>query len=259
MNYSQTSFLDEIVTPYFWGSIQNNICSVIYDLEGKIFLCTNKFAQMLGCENWQDLKGQTIYEYSLKMAHEDPDFFKNLENIRKIVVNKKVNVQYVNFVSNKQNIISQMVYHFPIFMPNGEVAGTRVIANDFDVIDSAVNKFTEYLKKNKKQVVAKDDNPFQHVHLTDKEYAILFLLGANLSIDDIAFFLDIPVTKIINVLEGPICQKFGLNMLDIQLLRQLALDGNIISKFPKKFMKSRSIILKHPEIDIDALINNVSN
>ena len=105
MNYSQENFLEDVVTPYFWGSINKNIYSVIYDVEGKIFLCTNKFAKMMGCKNWDELKGKTILEYALKLPQIDSEFYANLENIRKRVVHENLNYQYINFVHNSEGIV----------------------------------------------------------------------------------------------------------------------------------------------------------
>jgi hypothetical protein len=247
MNYTLDAFLNDVITPYFWGSIDKNIKSVIYDIDGKILLCTNKFAQMMGYDNWQELKGKTIPEYSIQMPQIDPNFYQNLEEIRKRVVSESLNFQYVNFLYSAHGITSQMVYHFPIFMPNGSVVGSRVISNKFNMVDEAISKFMDYLKECENNLSLSSKPKTSEVNLTDREYSIIFLIGAGLSIEEISIFLDKPSMKIFNILETSICGKFGLDFLDLKLIREFALNGNIINKFPKKFMKPRSIILQHLE------------
>lgn len=247
MDYTFDSFLSNVIVPYFWGSIEKNINSVIYDIDGKIVVCTNKFAQMMGHNKWQQLKGKTILEYSVQMPQVDPNFYDNLEEIRKKVISECSNFQYVNFLYSAHGITSQMVYHFPIFMPNGEVVGSRVIANRFNMVDDAINKFMEYLQKYERDIELDSTLKNNEVNLNENEYSIIFLIGAGLNIEEISVFLDKPSNHILNILEKSVCKKFGLDFLDLKLIRQFALSGNIINKFPKKFMKPRSIILKHGE------------
>ncbi|MFN8770247.1 MAG: hypothetical protein ACK5Z5_05920 [Neisseriaceae bacterium] len=256
MNDTQKSFLENVVTPYFMGSIKKNIYSVIYDIDGKVFLCTEPFARMLGYNNWQEMKGKTITDFAAQMPQCDPDFYSNLEMIRQRVITERSSLEYINFGYNANGIVSHMVHHFPIFMPNGEVVASRVIANNFDIVDKGINKFMAYLKRNKAKLLDTENNTSSvriGIALSDREYAIVFLVAAKFTLEEISIFLDISPNKVLNILEGSIRRKFGLDSFDFVSLRQFIINGNIINKLPRNFMKPRSIIL-HAAKHIDGEI-----
>lgn len=247
MSYNKKDFLNNVVAPYFMGSIKKGLYSVVYDLDGKVFLCTNQFARMFGYDKWQSMRGKSIMDFAVQMPQCDPDFYNNLEMIRQRVITESSGIQYINFLYNASGIVSQMVHHFPIFMPNGEVVASRVVANDFNIVDTGINKFMSFVKRNKSKLLNNNDTKklFSLIgaDLSDREYSIVFLIAAKFNLEEVSIFLDIPIDKIMNILETSICYKLGLTSLNFASLRQVITSENIINRLPRRFMKPRSIIL----------------
>lgn len=253
-------YIKRVVIPFFMGFVEKELLSVVYDLNGAIIIATNKFAQFLGHSNWHEIKSRTLAEIIqdgkhflgqhfdshcsetksrtlAEIAHTSKRLLGQQNKIRKKIIRTESATTHLNILPFNGSTISAIVFHIPIFNPDGVVIATRaiwhkvnlmslILSLNSDIInfDSTKNKFDSSL-----------------VNLTPRQNEIVFLLAIGFSQNYVASYLKISRGTVSKLLNDSICPAFGIDGINTQLLVKKVIVSGYLNKVNHLFLKAQFI------------------
>ncbi len=232
-------FLANVVIPYLSGTKHKPLRTMCRNLAGEIIFATDLFARVLKYDSTEELLGKQLREVHLI---KDEDFHLLQEDIRLKVINTGEAILYINFYGLEQGFSSRSIYHHPIFMPNGKIVATALVAKQFTWFNpvACFNKITNL-----------NFNASDNSHgisekliaiLGEREYEILFLLSIGLTQDEVAIFMSMSrsnIAKLVKFTIYPTLQQFNLTPQSIL---------NSVCLAPKTLARPRVVLI--PTINI---------
>lgn len=238
----QQDFINNIVIPFCYGSVNQENRFVVYDLEGKIIIASNMLAQSLGYKDWSELKGKTDRE--LNLAPDNEEVYNEWDKLRNRVINEEISIYYINFLKYAYGFDTYAHVVFPLFMPNGEAIGTRCFSTKFNWLVPE-KCFTEFSNLPIKPV----DKIGNDYSLTEREYEIIFAIYIGLTQEEAALFLKMSRSNLAKILNQRIYPKFNLQENNIEYLVKKLSEHHLITHIPQSFMQSKCIVIDDYDLD----------
>ncbi len=226
-------YIENIIIPFFTGFVEKNLLSVIYDLNGRIIIATNQFAQFIGYSNWHEIKSRTLSD----LIHIGSNLLKQQNRIRKSIIRHESAVTHLNILPFNGSTITVMVFHIPLFNRNGVVIATRAIWHRVNLMDLILNLnagMTDFDS-------TKNDFDSSRINLTPRQNEIVFLLAIGFSQNYIASYLSISRGTVSKLLNDSICPAFGVEGINTQLLVKRVIRSGYLNRVSDLFLKPQII------------------
>lgn len=226
-------YIENIIIPFFTGFVEKNLLSVIYDLNGRIIIATNQFAQFIGYSNWHEIKSRTLSD----LIHIGSNLLKQQNRIRKSIIRHESAVTHLNILPFNGSTITVMVFHIPLFDGAGVVIATRAIWHRVNLMDLILNLnagMTDFDS-------TKNDFDSSRINLTPRQNEIVFLLAIGFSQNYIASYLSISRGTVSKLLNDSICPAFGIEGINTQLLVKRVIRSGYLNRVSGLFLKPQII------------------
>jgi hypothetical protein len=240
MGSSNVDFLREKIVPFFSGTINKNIISTIYDLDGNIVLITDLHARLWGYLSHKELIGKSLSQ--LEKIVSCPEIVTQLERVRQIVIRREMVITSINFFHYKDSMVMLFCYHFPFFSPDGKVIATRVVGEPVNLFKHSVEVNQQF----------KPDGVYENkiaqgklnIKLTNREKEILYLLKIGFSQSDAATYLGISRGALVKTISTKICPQFCIRGSNTKLLIKRVIESKYFDSIPDSLINPKVIILE---------------
>lgn len=224
-------FIRDVAIPYFLGAVGKNFISVMYDLDGKIIIATDKYAKLFAYSSWSEIKGKTLSDL---YPHEDyASFIDKLSILRKKAINEKRNITHLLYLPfNNKSFEMMLGYHFPIITPQGTVVASRAIIKRINMINASIQ-----INNHLKSIASPKNRNNKAYKLSARQEEILFLLTIGFPQEQAAQYLGISRGTIAKVISEEICPTFGIIGSNSKLLIREVISSNFFNNIPQRVMK----------------------
>ena len=250
----ENDYLKNKIIPEFKIMIDRDIYSLIINRQHQIEVCTNKSAQSVGLNNWEELAGTCFKEfedkdklanifkesYSTTLKDEIDTYAKKLVTLQEIVFNTYKVVQFIDMLPYNNQFLTYITTYTPVISPDGEVVAIQSFS-----IQSYVLRFQGHISSPNE--VAKPD---KLNNFTNRELEILFLLSNGATQDQIAQILNISRGTIAAVVSNQLCPKFKIAGANTRLLTEAAIKAGLYKHMPQSLWRPCLIVLNYDLLGI---------
>lgn len=251
-NYAD--YLQNKIIPDFRKIIDKDIYSLIINQNHQIEICTDKSAQSVGLNSWEDLRGFSFANFSDKEAvakifkkayfsilqNEIEPYARKLITLQRIVFESCRVIQFIDMLPYNDQFITYITTYTPLLHPDGTVIAIQSFS-----IQSYVLRFQGHIS---------DPNSSNQADLkgkfTNRELEILFLLSNGATQDQIAQILNISRGTISAVVSNQLCPKFNIAGANTKLLTEAAINARMYKNIPESLWRPALIILNHDLSDM---------
>lgn len=242
-------YLQNHIIANFKKIIDKDIYSLIINQRHQIEICTNKSAQSVGLNTWEDLRGFSFLNFSDKEAisrifkkayfsvlqNDIEQYARKLITLQKIVFESCRVVQFIDMLPYNEQFINYITTYTPLLHPDGTVVAIQSYS-----IQSYVLRFQGHISDpnggNQTEIKGK---------FTNRELEILFLLSNGATQDQIAQILNISRGTIAAVVSNQLCPKFNIAGANTKLLMEAAINAGMYKNIPQSLWRPSLIILNH--------------
>lgn len=223
-------FFSKVVVPAYWGLAGTGVRFGISDLNERLIICSDNYAQEVGFKNFKSamnrMPGVDYPRYGGEASH--------FEIQRDFLIKHKRPFNYICKYKNSGKLYITTTE--PVLDVNGELIGKREFDNEFKLFRhrELVERFFNRYDIN---VVALEDIK-ESVNLTEKEEVVLFMLIAGYSQYEIAELMGISRTYVLKIIAEGLCIKFDMSLISTKLLVDKALSLGYGNFIPEKFMEA---------------------
>ncbi len=247
-------YLKNKVIPEFKLLLDKDIYSLIINRQHQIEICTNKSAQSVGLDNWEELAGVCFKEfedkdklanifkesYSTTLKDEIDLYAKKLVTLQEVVFSTCKIVQFIDMLPYNNQFLTYITTYTPIISPDGEVIAIQSFS-----IQSYVLRFQGHLSPPNDVLKPDEFNNF-----TNRELEILFLLSNGATQDQIAQILNISRGTIAAVVSNQLCPKFKIAGANTRLLTESAIKAGMYKHMPQSLWRPCLIVLNYDLLGI---------
>ena len=246
---SKEDFLNSIVIPSAYGSLNKKVINAIYGLNNKLIFATNFYAKMLGFDSYTKIVGKNHYEIDGEFhLPQHAKLIPTANHLRNKVIELESIIGYAEFVQYNDKFHVNTVTNYPIFYPDGSVIAVGKIARPLQMFLNP----KIYLDLIEDIDCDDDDDEVFLEHslmenLTQRQEEVLYLLMLNFSQKQIAKILKInrgSVSSHITLL----CEKFKINGQSTPLLVQRAHKMGFLNHVPASLFKANIFLLSHENL-----------
>ena len=248
------SLIESIILPYFNTFKNTEINSALFALDGTVIGVTVKAAQFINLDvedalglSYKSLSREFLIENGI-VVYENNDAlnqiiegFRQLAILHEAVITEKRLINYIDFMPYKKSSVVELVSHFPIFNPAGEVIATQTLS-----APNYVFGYNEYVHALEGEVDLNQLNSFKpKLDISEREHEVIFLLQCRSSQAEVADILGIS-NKTVHTIISRLCAKFKI-FHDITGLLHAVAERGLNKYIPQRF-SLRQIIVLDPEI-----------
>lgn len=252
----RNKYIKEVVISEFLAMVDADIYATLFDVEGKVLICTNKNARSAGFNSWHEVIGMSFDSVNETMIRQLTQL-ESATQINQILAACKIicdlqqsavkNKQVVNFIdlipyNNQFRVYLETL--LPVFHPCGEVIAVKWLTVECPLL-RPFNLFCEQsedLRLMTDQIVSSSSSSLPK--LSKRQHEILYLILQGFSQQHVAMILKIKRGTIARIISEKICPKFDINGANTQLLIKRATDMNLHTKMPPSLWQPRIILLK---------------
>ncbi|AUR50970.1 response regulator transcription factor [Aquella oligotrophica] len=248
----EQAYLNQNIIPNFTPLINEHIFSAIYNSNHEVVICTNKTAESVGCNNWQEVVGAgykdtnneeliiKVFGDTYYKEHQDEiqRYAKAIFGIQQSVFLNKQVISFFDLLPYNGQFKSYLVTYFPIIHPCGEVIAIQSFAHEskfFGFQEHFYHLASDPLNKN---YPAKKD-------LTRREIEVMFLLANGLTQEQIAKTLNLSRSTIANIIGNQLSEKFNIHGANTALLTKIAIECGYFESIPESLYRPFVVSL-HP-------------
>lgn len=251
---TKNDYLKNKIISEFNVLIDKDIYSLIINRQHQIEICTNKSAQSVGMDSWEDLVGYSFKEfenknilaeifkdsYSTLLKKEIDTYVGKLVTLQEIVFNSCKVVQFIDMLPYNNQFLTYITTYAPVVSSDDEVVAIQSFS-----IQSYVLRFQGHISSPNE--VAKPD---ELNNFTNRELEILFLLSNGATQDQIAQILNISRGTIAAVVSNQLCPKFKIAGANTRLLTEAAIKAGLYKHMPQSLWRPCLIVLNYDLLGI---------
>lgn len=225
------TFLQQIIVPSFLGLTAQDIIFTIHDLDEKLILLSDKFAQQIGFSNYKlainKYPGKDYPRYVGEVLH--------FEMQKKFLQFEKQPFDYIYRMKDNVDNTLYLCTSEPIININGEVIAKKEMSRPIkllshrDIIEKHFKRFGTNIAS------LKNISPSGFL-FSKTEEIILFMLIGGYTQKEIAEFLNYSRSYIVKIIAENICPKLGINFFSTKLLIEKAIDMGFGMLIPEEFL-----------------------
>ena len=232
-----TTYLDDVILPYYMAQLNVLDNFILYDLEFKVLLVSPNTLMRLGFSTQEDIYLKTLKELEFikpRMMDKLVQIFNSVVSNKKMTKFIGIGGQIKPLYKNHYEIILQS--YTPILDPQNEVVA--VIASKLPVIDrNLINLFFPCFKSDV------TNNHLVTESLTPREFEILYLLSSGFSQYEIAKIIKVSRGTVLKTLTDRILPKLGIDQNDTSAIVRKAKELGIYSKIPRSLVDEQIVII----------------
>lgn len=242
------NYLSEKIIPDFKKFVDKDMFSVIINCDHEIEISTNKSANSVGVENWEELRGISFANYGdenivqkyfkdaylSELKDEINQYLHKLLCLQKLVIEKCMVIQFIDMLPYDNKFITYITTYTPILHPDGTVVAIQSFS-----IQSYVLRFQGHISPPLQQKSSEFDK------YTNREREILFLLSNGATQEKISQMLNISRGTTASIISNQLCPKFNIAGANTKLLMDAAIKAGMYKNIPRSLWKPCLIILNH--------------
>lgn len=247
-------YLADVIIPNFQPLINQKICTVIKDCDGKIVCATNMLVESAGFEEYTDLLGASYEGFNLQhiegKMHVDEEisrkvklYFSKLDLLEKATIQEKMIVNYIDFLPYRNKYVAWIGSIIPIFDLSGQVVGTQSFYSECNLF--GLNDYFKQLHELNKtsKNISEESGSLTQLNLTQREKEISYLLVHGFSQYEMSEILQVTRGTIAKTVSEKICPKFGISGSNSKILSDILKNSGYFEAPPKSLLRPTIIIL----------------
>lgn len=239
--------IDQVFISSFIGSVEQDIVAAIYDLNGRVAISTNKFAQVFKYNHYSEIVGKTteeLYVLPESFHNEHSKMLAEMDKIRRFVISSKRPQEYFicAIFSDKHGYDIQHITQFPLFLPNGEVVGTHSFCRKNNILP--IKNYIHSLKKSDELILEISDS----IKLSPRQQEVLLLMMIGYSQHQIGDILGVTRGTIAKVIAEGLCPKLGLPGSSAKYLVEKALELKLKVNMPLSLIQPKIILFQYSNL-----------
>jgi hypothetical protein len=251
------TYIESVVIPNFSPMLNQYICSTLFDVEGKVIICTTKNALDTGFDSWQETVGLSFLDVGHELitrtmkdvttAYGDKIIATchKIHQILKIAIEQRKVLNYIDLIPYSGHFKSYLNTLIPIFHPSGEVIAVQNLVVEFQMFE-----FSDFLNDhNQKTHIKSLQIPSKEppLKLPARQHEILYLILQGIPQEYAAQILNIKRGTLARIISEQICPKFNIHGSNTKILIERAMQMGFQHFMPKSLW-APGIIILDPEI-----------